>query len=168
MPTINQFDPLLTYTNGQTLKHLFKNNYTKVNPQKTTLPERSWLNSEFSPERMIESPLLPKPHIQLPSITGKNHNPTNPRGYQGSPQQGPYTKPLTATLGGRASTINDKKTTYRSNGRLNYLFTGDHQGNLKQWSVNSKKMVKDYGKIHNAAISCIVMSDLPSEGTILV
>jgi hypothetical protein len=115
---------------------------------------------------MIESPLLSKTGIQLPSITGKkNHQTTGGRGYQASSLPWNQTKPLTNTFDGQSTINNDKKTTYRSNGKLIYLFTGDHQGNLKQWSVNSKKMVKDYGKIHSATISCIVISDLPSEGT---
>ena len=40
-----------------------------------------------------------------------------------------------------------------------YLFTSDGDGHLKQWSINQKKLHKDYGKIHQAYIISIVITN---------
>lgn len=39
-----------------------------------------------------------------------------------------------------------------------FLFTSDSGGVLKQWDVQKQNLVKDFGKIHDLKINCIIVS----------
>lgn len=38
---------------------------------------------------------------------------------------------------------------------ISYIFTADSQGVLKQWAVDEKKLVKNYGAVHSSTITCL-------------
>ena len=41
----------------------------------------------------------------------------------------------------------------------NYLFTGDDDGNLKQWHIEQQKLVKDFDIIHSGQIQSITATN---------
>jgi len=44
------------------------------------------------------------------------------------------------------------------NNKGNYLFTSDTFGNLKKWSTKTGTLIKDWGKIHDKAITSMTIS----------
>jgi WD40 repeat protein len=66
-------------------------------------------------------------------------------------------KPLPTPLQKKAGP-NTKNLKFCSKNHQNYLFTGDDDGNLRQWCTKNKKLVKCYKKHHQCPINKMIKS----------
>jgi hypothetical protein len=81
----------------------------------------------------------------------------NPQGDYQILAKTPNPDPLPICLQ-KKSAPNPKNLKFCEKNHQNYLFTGDDDGNLKQWCTKNKKLVKCYKKHHQCPINKMIKS----------